>query len=193
MKSKKCKVIILKSSVNSILRQKKNGTMRLADSDELSDDESFVQMYIVSNDAGRLDDWCFELYDEYESDLVRYPSSFLGKSWYLRRMNMAWSENDPLCKRIVGTTHPELTKVWVRDNDPNRLNPDYIDITPVSGVALVPISFLQLFVDSYNNGKVIKKVKVKYHRSKDNSRKILRINPRYNTIIIKTTSGIILS
>ena len=71
------------------------------------------------------------------------------------------------CRKIEFTTDPELTKGWIRDNDPEQKNLTHIDLTTMRGVPAIPeqclipnlgeidfpyaeVNFLEEFCKRYN-------------------------------------------
>lgn len=57
-----------------------------------------------------------------------------------------------VCRRIEFTTDPKLIKGWIKDNDPEKKS-THTNLITMSGVPVVPKSFLEEFVKRYNDNQ----------------------------------------
>jgi hypothetical protein len=61
---------------------------------------------LVDNSAIEAGDWCIEMHNGDSRAELSYIDE-KGNKWYLRKMNMNCSENDPECKRVIYPTNIE--------------------------------------------------------------------------------------
>lgn len=133
-KNKKINVgdLVLPNTPNGI----NGGEIRIAVRSFVKNDAYIVQdIYVVSNEEVKTDEWCFEMHNGISYAVN--PTIWIDKEenkWYLRQMNMNCSANDPYVKKIIACTNKSLKLPQ-----------------PTS-------EFIKIFVNGYNNGIVLNKL-----------------------------------
>jgi len=119
-------------------------------------------LYLISDDEIKEGDWVIEN----SNIIVKVVSLFEDNC--LVKNNTAYNTNLKLCKKIVATTD-------------NSINVNY-------PIAEIPESFIQAYIESYNNGKPITEVDLEYkldnYNLKGNKRIITPKTRPDNTVIV---------
>lgn len=67
------------------------------------------------------------------------------------------------CEKIIASTDNDLTKGWIKDNDPQRLS-DHTNFVTMQGLPPIHESFIKAYIKAHNDGKPIIEVQVEYER-----------------------------
>lgn len=101
-------------------------------------------LYALSDEEIKEHEWCFH---KASKSIIQYPNGGFPTKHAMK---------------VIASTDPSLTKGWIRDNDPNRLNPNYVDITTMNGLPQPSPQFVEKYVEEYNKGNVITDVNVDF-------------------------------
>ena len=132
-----------------------NRTMFVANADPINIHPYYI--YILSDDPIKDDDWFILLMNSNKHELHQKGKN--DKSGINFNTESPWVRD---CKKVIATNDPELNKGWIRDNDPQRLDPDYIHITTMNGVPKLSVGFIQKFVEKYNIKYPMTEIMVEY-------------------------------
>ena len=139
---KKCKVVSLISWEKSNLRLNLSNQILMNNNEATSC--PYIHLYILSDENIKEGDWCHHFPSD---EIIKYPNGGFPTKHAMK---------------VIASTDSSLTKGWVRDNDPQRLNPNYVDITTMNGLPQPSPQFVEKFVEEYNKGNVIKEVNVDF-------------------------------
>jgi hypothetical protein len=162
-----------KGEIISITR----GNLIIANCDPINIKPHYI--YILSDDPIKVGDNYF--FESEQETIIRRAKTIDKTKEY-------WLDGDIkygiILSKIIATNDPELNKPWIRDNDPQRLDPDYIHITTMNGLPKLSDGFIQSFVEKYiknpiteimvEYGLTIDKSMGHFHQQRDY---FLKVNP----------------
>lgn len=108
-------------------------------------------LYVLSDEAVKDGEWCFEMHNG-DSQAIN-PIIWIdemGNKWYLRKMNMNCSANDPECKKLIATTDTSL-----------RIPIDAIMTKALPSLTKI---FINKFIAEYNQYNLIFDVMIEYEQ-----------------------------
>lgn len=129
-------------------------------------------LYFTSDEEIKEGEWCFEVHNGPSlapKDTPRFTDKE-GNIWWLRRMNMYCSANDPQAKKIIATTDKNLYTEVLPFEPGEKVQYKYLPEPSKE--------FLEVYVKAYDEGKKIDEVLIEVEEGMD-------INPNDNASMSK--------
>lgn len=131
-------------------------------------------IYVLSDEPIKEGDWCYhpQISDEFtiiKNGDIHNPEKGLHPSQGVFQWKNTSNEWYQQAKKIIATNNPVLNMGWIRDNDPLRLNPEYVNITTMNGVPNISTGFIQQYLERQNSHFPMNHYMVEYGYTIDKS------------------------